>query len=662
MREREVAAQMILRVGAARRTGRTGVVDAGVGSEDRVITVTGVLRDADGRRRTQLGPRGEAPQRHGQGAQRYERQPECSCASRVAHLIKDKRRMHVRQGVRATWQVRARAERWIKCILQDMKRRNVVLGFLGTQLDAGGPKRWERWRPTVDLCRQEDFVVDRLVLFAERQHARLADEVMTDIRSVSPETEVVRTELGIEDPWDFEEVFAKLMDGAQKMTFEPERESYFVHIATGTHVAQICLFLLTEARYFPGKLLQTSPPRGRPGRGHPGSVQIIDLDLSRYDRLASRFEKERRTAQAHLKAGIATKSAIYNKTIERIGEVATASSAPILLLGPTGAGKSQLARRIYELKKERRRLSGPFVEVNCATLRGDAAMSTLFGHAKGAFTGALTAREGLLRRADGGALFLDEIGELGPDEQAMLLRAIEEKVFYPMGEDREVKSDFELICGTNKELPRLAAEGKFRPDLLARIDLWTFRLPALAERREDLPPNLDFELEEASRLLRRHVTMSREARATYLAFAMSEDATWPGNFRDLDASVTRMATLAPGGRITEPVVADELEKLRESFGAADVGDTATNSRVTRALGARRARALDLFDRVQLEEVLRVCARERSLSAAGRVLFAESRKSRTSTNDADRLRKYLARFDLSFEELHGAADRTKLPRV
>ena len=99
----------------------------------------------------------------------------------------------------------------------------------------------------------------------------------------------------------------------------------------------------------------------------------------------------------------------------------------MLLVGPTGAGKSFLARRIYELKRSRHQLDGRFVEVNCATLRGDGAMSALFGHVKGAFTGAQNAREGLLRAADGGMLFLDEIGELGADEQAMLLKAIEEK-------------------------------------------------------------------------------------------------------------------------------------------------------------------------------------------------------------------------------------------
>ena len=119
--------------------------------------------------------------------------------------------------------------------------------------------------------------------------------------------------------------------------------------------------------------------------------------------------------------------------IEQIERVAIASRAPLLLTGPTGAGKSQLARRIFELKKARRQVAGEFVEVNCATLRGDGAMSALFGHVTGAFTGAVEDRPGLLRTADGGVLFLDEIGELGLDEQAMLLRALEEKTFLPVG-------------------------------------------------------------------------------------------------------------------------------------------------------------------------------------------------------------------------------------
>src|SRR5262245_36555365 len=360
----------------------------------------------------------------------------------------------------------------------------VVLGFIGPTLDrALGPGRWERWRPTVDLCRHDDLVVSRVELLTQRRYERLARQITDDIATVSPDTQVRAHELELRDPWDFEEVYGALHDFARGYRFVPEDEDYLVHMTTGTHVAQICLFLLAEARELPARLIQTSPP-GRNESG-PGSYAIIDLDLSKYDRIASRFRKEQQEGLAFLKSGIATRNAAFNALIERIERVAIASSAPILLMGPTGAGKSKLAQRIHALKRERRQVAGRFVEVNCATLRGDAAMSALFGHVKGAFTGAVRDRPGLLRAADGGILFLDEIGELGLDEQAMLLRAVEEKRFLPLGSQREAESDFQLIAGTNRDLPQEVRSGAFREDLLARIDLWTFRLPSLRDRPED---------------------------------------------------------------------------------------------------------------------------------------------------------------------------------
>ena len=141
-------------------------------------------------------------------------------------------------------------------------------------------------------------------------------------------------------------------------------------------------------------------------------------------------------------------------------KVCLRSKAPILLNGPTGAGKSHLAGRIYELRKQKNQLKGNFVEVNCATLRGDAAMSTLLA-TKGSFTGASSDRPGLLKEADGGLLFLDEIGELGLDEQAMLLRALEDKSFLALGSDSLSTSDFQLICGTNRNLIEAVEKGIF---------------------------------------------------------------------------------------------------------------------------------------------------------------------------------------------------------
>lgn len=523
-------------------------------------------------------------------------------------------------------------------------RPTVVLGILGTTLDTGkGPKRWERWRPTLSLCQHDDFVVHRLELLHPKRAAGLAQTLVEDIASVSPETRVVRHVVEMADPWDFEEVYGVLHDFAAEYPFDTDREDYLVHITTGTHVAQICNFLLTEARYFPARLIQTNPPRK--AADGPGTFNIIDLDLSRYDRLAARFEREHTDAIASLKGGIETRNAAFNRLIERIEHVASRTTDPILITGPTGAGKSRLAGRIFELRKHRRMVAGELIEVNCATLRGDGAMSALFGHKKGSFTGATADRPGLLRSANGGVLFLDEIGELGLDEQAMLLRAIEQKRFLPLGADSEVGSDFQLIAGTNKDLSERVRRGDFRDDLLARINLWTFELPALRDRREDIEPNLEYELDRFAREKGQQIRFSTEARRRFLDFATGPDALWPGNFRDLGAALTRMATLAPGGRISSEVVEEEIARLASTWrGDADIVDDGLEE----LLGKQKLDTIDLFDRAQLATVVRVCRESRSMADAGRALFAASRSRRNSINDSDRVRKYLAKHGLSWE--------------
>jgi transcriptional regulatory protein RtcR len=528
----------------------------------------------------------------------------------------------------------------------------VVLGFLGSTLDASkfGPTRWNKWRPTVGLTMHEDLRVDRLVLLHGSAHTRLASYVTEDIGSVSPETTVEPYLLDFKDPWDFEEVYGKLLDFARDYPFDPEAEDYLIHITTGTHVAQICLFLLTEAHYLPGRLLQTQPRRGT--NDGVGTWTAIDLDLSRYDSIATRFAAASAESTSFLKSGIETRNPAFNRMIDEIEQVAGRSKAPVLLMGPTGAGKSQLARRIYELKRLKHQVKGPFVEVNCATLKGDGAMSALFGHRKGAFTGAIADRPGLLRAADTGMLFLDEIGELGLDEQAMILRAIEDKRFLPVGSDREIASDFQLIAGTNRDLGRAVNDGQFRDDLYARLNLWTFALPGLADRREDIAPNLDYELDRFAEREGSRVTFNKEARERYLAFATAPDALWSGNFRDLAASITRMATLSATGRIDAEGVEAEITRLSRLWSNSDERD----DHLARFLSPEQLDALDPFDRAQLATVVQTCVRSRSLSEAGRSLFAVSRTKRTTANDADRLRKYLARFELNWQSLqeHGSS--------
>ncbi len=536
--------------------------------------------------------------------------------------------------------------------------KTTVISVLGTQKDAHGgtgASRWDTWRPTIGLVQQEDLPIDELHLIFNRSFQNLADRIKADITSVSPETRVVFDIIELKDPWDFEEVYEKFYDYSKSPCFHKEKTRYYIHMSTGSHVEQICLFLLAESRHLPAKLVQTTPKEGhvRNSKDPKGTHTIIDLDLSRYDKLARRFEVERQNDLTFLKRGIDTKNAAFNKLIETIERVAVRSADPILLTGPTGAGKSQLARQIYLLKKQSEKVNGKFVAVNCATLGGDLAKSALFGHKKGSFSGAGADHDGFLKEADGGIIFLDEIGELPLEAQAMLLKAVEEKTFRPLGAAQDERSDFQLICGTNRDLDDPT---RFRPDLLARINLWSFNLPGLAERREDIAPNLDYELEQFAQKTNRHISFNKEAREAFMAFALSPNTPWRGNFRDLNAMVVRMATLADGGRISLADVKEEIARMKGANQAEGANSSAPNAvddeRLARFLGADAAERYDAFDLVQLKYTIAVCRASRSAADAARKLFAASFKTKTSTNSSDRLTKYLARFGLKFRDLLG----------
>ena len=536
-------------------------------------------------------------------------------------------------------------------------KKTVAIGLLGTTLDKKGvgQERWERWRPTIAMCQQDDMVIDRLELMYSNRYSHLMSQMVEDIKMISPETQIVPHEQGFDDPWDFAAVYGALLDFAQQYTFKPEEENYLIHITTGSHVAQICLFLLTEAGFLPGKLLQTAPGPNQRGRVMESRYQIIDLDLSKYDQLAQRFQKEHELGTEYLKGGIQTQNPAFNQMIKQVEQVSIRSIEPILLTGPTGAGKSQLAKRIFELKQQRHQISGRLVQVNCATLRGENAMSALFGHKKGAFTGAVSQRPGLLKEAHQGLLFLDEIGELGLDEQAMLLHAIEEKTFLPVGSDKEVHSDFQLISGTNRNLYKSVERGEFREDLLARINLWSYELPCLKNRIEDLSPNIDFELERWAKQHQQQVRFNTGARQHYMNFAVSPQALWSANFRDLNASIKRMATLAVGGtRITENIVKEEVSRLIKHWGHTSGVSDSNNDEdykvCQRLLGTESSQDLDLFDVCQLATVIRVCESASSMAEAGRELFSQSRMHKKSPNDSHRIRQYLEKYGLSFQDI------------
>lgn len=523
-------------------------------------------------------------------------------------------------------------------MVSDMSK-SVMISFLGTSLDAGfKDKRKARWRPNVGVALACDPRIDKLILLHEQNHKELAERVRDDAAALRMDFEVELMEIE-SNPFELSSTFLMVLQLGERLTFNPD-DRYYLNISTGTHIHQISFFMMAESKRWPVKLVQCVDAKTE---NLASSIQVIDLDLSRYDAIMNRYPVGSAEDVDRLKHNIPTRNARYNALIEKIQTVALRSRSPILLTGPTGAGKTAMARLLHETKLETGLLTGEFVEVNCSTLRGDTVMSTLFGHKKGAFTGAVTEREGLLKSADKGLLFLDEIGELGLSEQAMLLHAIEDKVFTPLGCEKSIISDFQLIAGTNCDLDDLVSRGLFREDLLARIDTWVFKMPSLRERLEDIEPNLDYELRKATNPLPADRRFLSPARKAYLEFAVSQDAAWTGNFRDLSSSVERMITLSKRGVIDDEVVQDEIQTLKRKWCGRGQPDAGRESDIPDDLVGlvMPDHSLNLFEHNQLNFVLKKSLECTSYAALSRLLYGD----KAGTNAAQKSRSYLLGYGL-----------------
>jgi len=236
--------------------------------------------------------------------------------------------------------------------------------------------------------------------------------------------------------------------------------------------------------------------------------------------------------------GIIGQSAPMQRVFDVLGQVSS-TNATVLILGESGTGKELAARAIHTNSPRAKR---PFVAVNCAALSEELIESELFGHVKGAFTGAIAAKEGRFVYADGGTLFLDEVGDMPLATQAKLLRVLETREVVPVGGNATVKVDVRLVSATNRDLEAMVLNGQFREDLLYRLKVVTLRMPSLRERRADLPLLIDHFVSEFARSHHRAVRgITPEARTILVRH------DWPGNVRELRNVIENMVVLAHSG-------------------------------------------------------------------------------------------------------------------
>ncbi len=287
------------------------------------------------------------------------------------------------------------------------------------------------------------------------------------------------------------------------------------------------------------------------------------------------------------------------RLLEHVDTLA-ASDAPVLVTGASGTGKELIARRLHARSA---RGHEPFVAVNCAAFPETLLEAELFGHERGAFTGAVRRREGRFQAAHGGTLFLDEVAEIPPAGQAKLLRVLEEGAFEPLGTNRTVIVDVRIVSATHRDLRERIASGLFREDLYYRLKVLQLRVPALGERGDDVPLLVEH-------FLRRFAPPGRRPTPTPAALAAIGRYPFPGNVRELEHAIQHAVVLARGGEI-------DLEHLPPEIGsAAGPGEAPAAPPAPEPRGVTPlALALAAFERDHLIRALRACGGRRARAAA-----------------------------------------------
>ncbi|MBN1835143.1 MAG: sigma 54-interacting transcriptional regulator [Spirochaetales bacterium] len=369
----------------------------------------------------------------------------------------------------------------------------------------------------------------------------------------------------LDSPIDYVEILSKLKARVDQVvgSLSARQCSYFVLLDPGTPQMQTAWFLLAKSRELRATLLQGIPPRFA---GGAYKVREVDLESEALPEVRLRPARGREAAEpgppesgqpeaqalwVTLEQGerIIGQDPEFRAVLEAAHRVA-AYDVSVLIRGETGTGKELVARFIHE---QSARAGKPYASVNCAAVGASLAESELFGHLKGAFTGADRDRPGKFRSAAGGTILLDEIGDLPLEIQPKLLRVLESRTLVPVGADREVAVDVRILAATNQDLEKLIAEGRFRRDLYERLNQVTLRLPALRERRTDIPILVQAFLGRWNLQYKEDKGIGEDAMGYLMEYP------WPGNIRELRNSIISMCAMANSGTITPQLLPPAIQ-------------------------------------------------------------------------------------------------------
>lgn len=419
--------------------------------------------------------------------------------------------------------------------------------------------------PILSLLSTRPF--DHIYLFSTPSTHKITQETKEAISKLYCDTKVNILEINLDDPTDYKGIFEGLKGHVQMILRSIWDANFYIAVASGTPQMHACWVLLAAAGEIPARILHVRPlqfvTKDRP--------LVSEVDLTSRDFPSVRFqigsisstEEVIDIDTTRIQLGIVGDHPAMKHALE-MGAMLALSQSPILIFGETGTGKELFARFIHRLSG---RPKETFITVNCAAIPEPLVESLLFGHKKGAFTGAVTDQIGKFDTANKGTLFLDELGELPLSAQAKLLRVLQDGLVEPLGQTRPHKVDVRVVGATNRDLRKLVRQGKFREDLFYRLNVGEIKIPPLRERRSDIPKLSLYILDRLNGSLRRPKRLSPKALSRLQAHS------WPGNVRDLENVMERSLRLcrrdvleADDLLITEPVTcADPLDTLPEPY-------------------------------------------------------------------------------------------------